>query len=128
NQGYCRSVGGLAFGSRLPLLAQVEVVARILRRLHALPRSIAHGAIRQSGRNHDRFLRAANDDIDAPAIHVEVRRAQSRNGIDDKQGIRFLRQSSYTLHTVARTRRDRKSTRLNSSHRTISYAVFCLKK
>src|SRR5437867_8806015 len=28
----------------------------------------------------------------------------------------------------ARTRGDRKSTRLNSSHRTISYAVFCLKK
>src|SRR5207248_11550835 len=26
------------------------------------------------------------------------------------------------------TERDRKSTRLNSSHRTISYAVFCLKK
>src|SRR5438094_7224355 len=26
------------------------------------------------------------------------------------------------------TRQDRKSTRLNSSHRTISYAVFCLKK
>src|SRR5207248_9763399 len=30
---------------------------------------------------------------------------------------------------AGRTRaRDRKSTRLNSSHRTISYAVFCLKK
>src|SRR5437867_10381048 len=28
----------------------------------------------------------------------------------------------------ARLRRDRKSTRLNSSHRTISYAVFCLQK
>src|SRR5207248_8330148 len=28
----------------------------------------------------------------------------------------------------ARGRQDRKSTRLNSSHRTISYAVFCLKK
>src|SRR5437867_6628408 len=27
-----------------------------------------------------------------------------------------------------RPARDRKSTRLNSSHRTISYAVFCLKK
>src|SRR5207248_11297009 len=26
------------------------------------------------------------------------------------------------------TQQDRKSTRLNSSHRTISYAVFCLKK
>src|SRR5437867_9819235 len=29
---------------------------------------------------------------------------------------------------VAFRDRDRKSTRLNSSHRTISYAVFCLKK
>src|SRR3712207_8203609 len=28
----------------------------------------------------------------------------------------------------ATTRRDRKSTRLNSSHANISYAVFCLKK
>src|SRR5690348_17795753 len=28
----------------------------------------------------------------------------------------------------ARGRRDRKSTRLNSSHPSISYAVFCLKK
>src|SRR5207248_11454111 len=32
------------------------------------------------------------------------------------------------LRAEALTRRDRKSTRLNSSHRTISYAVFCLKK
>src|SRR2546430_10744541 len=32
--------------------------------------------------------------------------------------------SKYT----ARRRRDRKSTRLNSSHSQISYAVFCLKK
>src|SRR5438552_8947304 len=29
---------------------------------------------------------------------------------------------------VSRLRRDRKSTRLNSSHQIISYAVFCLKK
>src|SRR5438094_6751247 len=28
----------------------------------------------------------------------------------------------------SKRRQDRKSTRLNSSHRTISYAVFCLKK
>src|SRR5258707_4788258 len=31
-------------------------------------------------------------------------------------------------HRVRRGRRDRKSTRLNSSHANISYAVFCLKK
>src|SRR5256885_8503069 len=30
--------------------------------------------------------------------------------------------------SVMRTRSDRKSTRLNSSHLVISYAVFCLKK
>src|SRR5207248_9529743 len=30
-------------------------------------------------------------------------------------------------HFQLRSERDRKSTRLNSSHRTISYAVFCLK-
>src|SRR5438094_6305201 len=32
------------------------------------------------------------------------------------------------LRRLGHARRDRKSTRLNSSHRTISYAVFCLKK
>src|SRR3712207_8631425 len=31
-------------------------------------------------------------------------------------------------HGRLRRRRDRKSTRLNSSHANISYAVFCLKK
>src|SRR5688572_30945390 len=31
-------------------------------------------------------------------------------------------------HGFAHARRDRKSTRLNSSHSQISYAVFCLKK
>src|SRR5437867_9508652 len=30
--------------------------------------------------------------------------------------------------SIGRQTADRKSTRLNSSHRTISYAVFCLKK
>src|SRR5947207_4228474 len=33
-----------------------------------------------------------------------------------------------TLYVVRRFRLDRKSTRLNSSHTVISYAVFCLKK
>src|SRR2546428_6540317 len=32
------------------------------------------------------------------------------------------------LESAQRNRRDRKSTRLNSSHDQISYAVFCLKK
>src|SRR5699024_11754529 len=36
--------------------------------------------------------------------------------------------SSYKAISVERTALDRKSTRLNSSHVSISYAVFCLKK
>src|SRR5256886_8839176 len=35
---------------------------------------------------------------------------------------------SITVRMSSRSRSDRKSTRLNSSHSQISYAVFCLKK
>src|SRR5438309_6407523 len=38
------------------------------------------------------------------------------------------RRVSYTTSTNQPRRGDRKSTRLNSSHSSISYAVFCLKK
>src|SRR3712207_7246867 len=38
------------------------------------------------------------------------------------------RSMSATVAPSSRARRDRKSTRLNSSHANISYAVFCLKK
>src|SRR5437763_5497727 len=44
---------------------------------------------------------------------------------------RVLRPQDHRGHVavdVLEPRRDRKSTRLNSSHRCISYAVFCLKK
>src|SRR5437879_11417204 len=38
------------------------------------------------------------------------------------------RRRRHEAEELARVARDRKSTRLNSSHRCISYAVFCLKK
>src|SRR5438094_6371141 len=38
------------------------------------------------------------------------------------------RQGRRRAHPAYAGHADRKSTRLNSSHRTISYAVFCLKK
>src|SRR5258708_17576306 len=41
-----------------------------------------------------------------------------------RRGARLQR----TLDPKQQTRSDRKSTRLNSSHQIISYAVFCLKK
>src|SRR2546421_3986809 len=41
---------------------------------------------------------------------------------------RKIRGSGFAQPTCAESTRDRKSTRLNSSHDQISYAVFCLKK
>src|SRR5207248_5522434 len=46
-------------------------------------------------------------------------------------GSRVIRRNEYGVAELGMTaggHADRKSTRLNSSHRTISYAVFCLKK
>src|SRR5256885_8566366 len=45
-----------------------------------------------------------------------------------EQGIRTARAESFRGHDARGKRADRKSTRLNSSHLVISYAVFCLKK
>src|SRR3712207_7201152 len=55
-----------------------------------------------------------------PAHHQPGLRAAQRRGL---QPGRLLRRG----HRPARVQ-DRKSTRLNSSHANISYAVFCLKK
>src|SRR5207248_7506136 len=41
---------------------------------------------------------------------------------------REKRKKIFAIHKANIMKMDRKSTRLNSSHRTISYAVFCLKK
>src|SRR2546430_7468964 len=42
--------------------------------------------------------------------------------------VALLRQDSLPEQNSRHTQQDRKSTRLNSSHSQISYAVFCLKK
>src|SRR5437773_7892674 len=50
-----------------------------------------------------------------------------RRGLDGKAGA-DRRSPRQTATDLVRGALDRKSTRLNSSHITISYAVFCLKK
>src|SRR3712207_8554658 len=52
-------------------------------------------------------------------------RAGASAGGPDRAGAGHRRR---LRHGAPRGRRDRKSTRLNSSHANISYAVFCLKK
>src|SRR5690606_39994497 len=49
--------------------------------------------------------------------------------VSSEELVRVERYSpSYGVTSARETERDRKSTRLNSSHVKISYAVFCLKK
>src|SRR5258705_4963753 len=52
-----------------------------------------------------------------------------RGGADDEHALAGMRAGGGRHARVTRCqKRDRKSTRLNSSHLGISYAVFCLKK
>src|SRR5207248_11568401 len=65
-----------------------------------------------------RSLLDAAKSADAGAVRALVEKKVDVNAAE-ADGTTALHWASY---------RDRKSTRLNSSHRTISYAVFCLKK
>src|SRR5690348_18115061 len=60
-----------------------------------------------------------------------VRRAVQRRAVRRFRAAaqeRCRREGVEEVHHAQRRREDRKSTRLNSSHPSISYAVFCLKK
>src|ERR1022692_2157341 len=62
---------------------------------------------------------------------VDVRAGQRSGGGDDRDCVAQRREAEAGRdggEPVSDDRRDRKSTRLNSSHLVISYAVFCLKK
>src|SRR5438094_2026944 len=68
------------------------------------------------------LFRSANwMQVDATRDSYELRSAPL-----DVSGL--LQNLLWSKRTAILTSADRKSTRLNSSHRTISYAVFCLKK
>src|SRR5258708_11849810 len=64
--------------------------------------------------------------------------AESAKNVEDQRHLRWFGQSRMTggehhakhavLDGIGGENLDRKSTRLNSSHQIISYAVFCLKK
>src|SRR5207253_4796311 len=56
---------------------------------------------------------------------IEDRRRRRRHSCDEIEVDRF---AAFSPRRLEQNRGDRKSTRLNSSHVAISYAVFCLKK
>src|SRR5207248_8667496 len=80
------------------------------------------------GRNYDLYTRQQGLEQNlflAPGEGDAVLAAAGENG-REKNGDSDM-QPADALRLIRREVRDRKSTRLNSSHRTISYAVFCLK-
>src|SRR5437763_9414967 len=70
-----------------------------------------------SRRRHTRYIGDWSSDVCSSDLR----------GTDDREGQRHAPDRGAEPGEAAADR-DRKSTRLNSSHRCISYAVFCLKK
>src|SRR5687768_17955327 len=69
------------------------------------------------------LFRSSNEGEPREPIHIHVRKAE--------RIAKFWVEPSVSLaeaYELTSTELDRKSTRLNSSHGYISYAVFCLKK
>src|SRR2546430_8816550 len=63
------------------------------------------------------------------ALPISSRRRSGRRGRRATRGSEHRRRvGGFGAAALAARDRDRKSTRLNSSHSQISYAVFCLKK
>src|SRR3712207_8641891 len=75
--------------------------------------------------------RQAEGDVGGAEAHVEVvRLADAADGLQRDQHGRRVGAHGHRqrVDDDVLGREDRKSTRLNSSHANISYAVFCLKK
>src|SRR5437660_4389183 len=69
-------------------------------------------------------VKAALHDVGVEGMTVIEVRGHGRQ----KGHTEFYRGREYTVDLIPKVKLDRKSTRLNSSHVAISYAVFCLKK
>src|SRR3989449_5363915 len=91
----------------------------------------ADGEIHQHTLDHSRDdVRAFYAQFTAPAV-VGIESSGYAlwfHQLIEQAGHRLLVGDAYAIRQFARQQPDRKSTRLNSSHGYISYAVFCLKK
>src|SRR5437868_12357546 len=75
------------------------------------------------------LFRSADQPMEAGAQTDELGRdLQTAQGVSLMAGSPHGESAGVFLQALGETASDRKSTRLNSSHVSISYAVFCLKK
>src|SRR3989449_4855942 len=76
----------------------------------------------------DAALRHGLEMVEQGADLLDVGGESTRPGSDPVTANEEWRRIGPVIHDLANKEIDRKSTRLNSSHGYISYAVFCLKK
>src|SRR5438876_3397570 len=89
-----------------------------------------------SRRRHTRWTGDWSSDVCSSDLYREVCQSPARSETpcthaDTSRGNREipgLPRAAVALGRIGKSKEDRKSTRLNSSHPSISYAVFCLKK
>src|SRR5438094_3555176 len=100
---------------------QVHLAQRALREIHGVVVPAAFGAAVRRKVFHRSEHRVGGARVGA------LKAPDSRRGHSRSQ-VRILSRAFGDAAPAGIAGEDRKSTRLNSSHRTISYAVFCLKK
>src|SRR5207248_5715304 len=98
-------------------LIQIEIARRRSRSFAAL--SLAA---------HVNRLHQCVDSVRFQQTRTVRRVAGIRSDVDHANAVMCIQDGDRVARTDRQPGPDRKSTRLNSSHRTISYAVFCLKK
>src|SRR5256885_10980050 len=85
-------------------------------------RSIVDSEWRQKSANRDRYY-GVRDKVDFGIVEFLLHRPAIRSAASGLLELTF--ELTPRLHQPSFPKRDRKSTRLNSSHLVISYAVFC---
>src|SRR5256886_7329891 len=117
----CRASAAMYLGEAARSVGAASALPPLLRpTCMAIPAAAAHGATMSLGCIGNRVYTGIPDDH----VYMMVRGADLGNVADALDGIMNANAQLTTFHQT----RDRKSTRLNSSHSQISYAVFCLKK
>ena len=91
-------------------------------RLHAMETKLRR--MRDQRNTHSENARRAADSRNAVQEQGKTLREAINERMESQKEIR----NKARVHKARRDEIDRKSTRLNSSHKPISYAVFCLKK
>src|SRR5436190_11844536 len=74
------------------------------------------------------YTLSLHDALPILARHSSLRTTFETRGDAPVQVVAPERRAEFTVTDIRHGELDRKSTRLNSSHTVISYAVFCLKK